>query len=180
MQYPRPSLSRRIFWLLATGCWLALSAADTFVAPAERWDEKTINKWYATQPWFVGSNYITSNAINQIEMWQGDSFDPPQIDRELGWAQNIGMNTMRVFLHDLVWQQDAKGYQQRIDAFLKIANRHRIRPIFVIFDSCWDPFPKPGLQRDPRPGVHNSGWVQSPGAKVPPGSQRSRAALPPT
>jgi hypothetical protein len=152
---------------MATGFWLlSTSSAADFVAPAERWDEKMVNKWYSTQPWFVGSNYITSDAINQIEMWQGDTFDPPQIDRELGWAQNIGMNTMRVFLHDLVWQQDAKGYQQRIDAFLKIANRHRIRPIFVLFDSCWDPFPKLGLQREPRPGVHNSGWVQSPGAKA--------------
>ncbi len=164
---PSPTPCRRAFWLMATGFWLlSTSSAADFVAPAERWDEKMVNKWYSTQPWFVGSNYITSDAINQIEMWQGDTFDPPQIDRELGWAQNIGMNTMRVFLHDLVWQQDAKGYQQRIDAFLKIANRHRIRPIFVLFDSCWDPFPKLGLQREPRPGVHNSGWVQSPGAKA--------------
>lgn len=144
---------------------MLLGAVDFSFTPSERWTEKEANKWYAKQPWFVGANYITSNAINQIEMWQGDSFDPQQIDRELGWAEAIGMNTMRVFLHDLVWQQNPKGFQQRIDAFLKIAARHNIKPIFVLFDSCWDPFPKLGAQHEPRPGVHNSGWVQSPGLK---------------
>ena len=74
------------------------------------------------------------------------------------------MNTMRVFLHDLVWQQDSQGYRQRIDRFLTIASRHGIRPMFVLFDSVWDPFPAIGPQRAPKPGVHNSGWMQGPGA----------------
>ena len=74
------------------------------------------------------------------------------------------MNTMRVFLHDLLWEQDAAGFQRRIDRFLAIASRHHIRPLFVIFDSCWDPLPHLGPQHAPVPGVHNSGWVQSPGA----------------
>ncbi|HVO98685.1 MAG TPA: cellulase family glycosylhydrolase [Bryobacteraceae bacterium] len=158
-------LFRLSFWLPTACSCLLLGAVDFSITPSERWTEKEANKWYAKQPWFVGSNYITSNAVNQIEMWQGDTFDPQQIDRELGWAEAIGMNTMRVFLHDLVWQQNPKGFQQRMDAFLKISARHHIRPIFVLFDSCWDPFPKLGAQREPRPGVHNSGWVQSPGAK---------------
>jgi hypothetical protein len=75
------------------------------------------------------------------------------------------MNTMRVFLHDLPWQQDAGGFERRISRFLGIAEKHGIRPILVLFDSCWDPFPQPGRQPAPRPGVHNSHWVQSPGAK---------------
>src|SRR5438094_2980399 len=74
------------------------------------------------------------------------------------------MNTMRVFLHDLLWQQDAPGFQKRIDRFLTIASRHHIRPMFVLFDSCWDPLPHLGPQHPPIPGVHNSGWAQSPGA----------------
>jgi hypothetical protein len=74
------------------------------------------------------------------------------------------MNTMRVFLHDLLWKQDSGAFQRRIDKFLSMADRHKIRPIFVLFDSCWDPFPAINEQRAPKPGVHNSGWVQSPGA----------------
>jgi len=76
------------------------------------------------------------------------------------------MNTMRVFLHNLLWEQDPKGFKQRMDQFLTIAARHHIRPVFVLFDSCWDPHPKLGPQRPPIPGVHNSGWVQAPGADV--------------
>lgn len=135
-------------------------------AQETRWSEDDISDWYLQRPWLVGSNYIPANAINQLEMWQADTFDPKRIDKELGWAESIGLNTMRVFLHDLPWQQDATGFKKRIDTFLKIADKHHIKPLFVLFDSCWDPDPRLGKQRAPRPGVHNSGWVQGPGAKA--------------
>src|SRR5215469_10959836 len=134
--------------------------------PVDRWSEQKASAWYQQQPWPVGSDYIPASAINQLEMWQAESFDPQQIDKELGWAEGLGMNTMRVFLHDLVWQQDAPGFTQRIGTFLTIADKHHIRPIFVLFDSVWDPFPKLGPQHPPIPGIHNSGWVQSPGASA--------------
>jgi hypothetical protein len=132
----------------------------------ERWTEEKANAWYAGQSWPVGSDYIPANAINQLEMWQADTFDPARIDLELGWAESLGMNTMRVFLHDLLWEQDKEGFEQRIDTFLSVAEKHHIKPMLVIFDSCWDPFPKLGPQHPPIPGIHNSGWVQSPGAHV--------------
>ncbi len=141
------------------------AATQTGDRPA-RWSEAKAQQWYAAQPWLVGANFLPSDAINQLEMWQAESFDPAEIDRELGWAEGLGMNTMRVFLHDQLWQQDAPGFQKRIDTFLTIAAKHHIKPIFVLFDSCWDPEFKLGPQRPPIPGVHNSGWVQSPGAKA--------------
>jgi hypothetical protein len=131
-----------------------------------RWPEKKANDWYARQPWLVGSDYIPANAINELEMWQADTFEPQRIDLELRWAQALGMNTMRVFLHDLLWQQDAAGFRKRIDILLRIADEHKIKPMLVLFDSCWDPVPKLGKQREPTPGVHNSGWLQSPGAEA--------------
>ena len=134
--------------------------------PAERWNQEKATQWYASEPWLVGSNYIPANAINELEMWQADTFDPKRIELELGWAEALGMNTMRVFLHDLLWQQDREGFKRRVNEFLEICDKHKIRPIFVLFDSCWDPFPKAGKQRPPSPGVHNSGWVQSPGARA--------------
>jgi Cellulase (glycosyl hydrolase family 5) len=145
---------------------VVLACAGTAAAQSERWPEAKANEWYARQPWLVGSNYIPATAINELEMWQAETFDGARIDRELGWADAIGLNVMRVFLHDLPWQQDASGFKQRIDAFLRIAAAHRIRVLFVLFDSCWDPAPQPGRQRSPRPGIHNSGWVQSPGARA--------------
>ena len=132
--------------------------------PGARWSEARANEWHQHQPWLVGSNFLPATAINELEMWQADTFDPQEIDKELGWADGLGMNTMRVFLHDLLWQQDPAGFKKRIDSFLNIAAKHQIRPVFVLFDSCWDPYPKLGPQHPPVPGVHNSGWVQSPGA----------------
>jgi hypothetical protein len=147
-----------------------LALLSFFISPPAiaqgRWSEKAAADWYAKQPWLVGSDYIPATAINELEMWQADTFDPHRIDLELGWAESIGLNTMRVFLHDLLWQQDAKAFQKRIDTFLQIAAKHHIRPLLVLFDSCWDPNPQLGKQHEPRPGVHNSGWVQSPGAKA--------------
>ncbi len=91
------------------------AAQTETAAPAGRWTEQRANAWYAQQPWLVGADYVPTDAINQLEMWQAATFDPQQIDKELGWAQAMGMNTMRVFLHDLLWQQDAAGLQQRIN-----------------------------------------------------------------
>jgi hypothetical protein len=133
-------------------------------AAAQRWTPQQAQAWYDHQPWLVGANYAASSAINQLEMFQATTFDPVTIDRELGWAHDrFGMNTVRVYLHDLLWAQDPKGFTARLDQFLAIADRHGIRPVFVLFDSCWDPDPKLGPQHRPIPGVHNSGWVQSPG-----------------
>lgn len=143
-----------------------LSAAIAVYGQNSRWSADDANRWYQHQPWLVGSNFIPADAINELEMWQAATFDPREIDKELGWAQALGMNTMRVFLHDLVWEQDSSGFKNRMDEFLNISSRHHIRPIFVLFDSCWDPYPKLGPQHPPIPGVHNSGWVQSPGAKA--------------
>jgi hypothetical protein len=142
----------------------ALWAQD--LAVQQRWTEDKALAWYSAQPWPVGANFLPSNAINELEMWQPETFDPTTIDRELGWAEAIGMNTMRVFLHNLLWEQDPQGFQKRIDTFLTIAARHHIKPVFVLFDSCWDPYPKLGPQHPPIPGVHNSGWVQAPGISV--------------
>jgi hypothetical protein len=146
--------------------FLLLLCQVALAAQSEKWSEQKANDWYSRQPWLVGSNYVPATAINELEMWQADTFDPRRIDMELGWAAGLGMNTMRVFLHDLLWKQDPEGFKRRLNTFLSIAARHRIRPMLVLFDSVWDPNPQLGKQRAPRPGVHNSGWMQSPGARA--------------
>ena len=130
------------------------------------WTQQRARAWADSTGWLVGSNFAPSTAINQLEMWQAATFDPRTIDRELAWAESLGFNTMRVFLHDLLWRQDPQGFLNRIDQFLTIAQRHRIRPMLVLFDAVWDPMPHLGRQRAPIPHLHNSGWVQSPGAMI--------------
>lgn len=132
----------------------------------ERWSEKRAAEWYSTQPWTVGCNYTPRTAINQLEFWQADTFDPKTIDEELTWAKGIGFNVLRVYLHDILYTQDADGFFKRMDEFLSICDKHGIRVMFVLLDDCWDPNPKPGKQREPRPHVHNSGWLQCPGTAI--------------
>ena len=131
-----------------------------------RWSVEKANTWYARHKWINGANFTPSTAINQLEMWQADTFDPTTIDRELGWAENIGFNTMRVFLHSVAWKEDPKGFKKRVNEYLTIANKHHLQTIFVFFDDCWNAHPTVGKQPEPKQGVHNSGWVQDPGGVV--------------
>ncbi|MBO7153654.1 MAG: endo-1,4-beta-xylanase [Lentisphaeria bacterium] len=125
-----------------------------------------MNKKELNFPWSFGCNFIPSTAINQLEMWQADTFDPETIDRELGWAAGIGMNLVRVYLHDLLWLDDKNGFLERMERFLEIASSHGIKAMFVFFDDCWRDEFKSGKQPAPIPYEHNSGWIQSPGVRA--------------
>lgn len=149
---------KKIIFLLTLLCCLFFSNAQE----KRIWSTQQANEWYAKKPWLVGSNFLPSNAINQLEMWQAETFDAETISRELGWAAAIGMNVMRVYLHDLAWQQDPAGFKSRMNSFLKIADKHKIAILFTLFDDCWNPTAAPGKQPEPKPGIHNSGWVRSP------------------
>ncbi len=128
-----------------------------------RWTVERAQEWYSKQPWLVGCNFLPSSAINQIEMWSAETWDPETIDRELGWAAGLGFNSVRVYLHDLVWHADAEGFASRIDDFLGIGAKHGINALLVLFDDCHRPDPELGAQPLPVRGFHNSGWKHSPG-----------------
>jgi len=131
-----------------------------------RWSVEKAQAWGARQRWFFGANFYPSTAINQLEMWQRETFDPETIERELGFAQGIGMNIMRVYLHDLLWEHDRDGLIERIEQYLAIADAKCIRTVFVIFDDCWKGDFELGPQPEPVPYTHNSGWIQSPGHAI--------------
>jgi hypothetical protein len=166
---------RGTFTLLAV---VATSVAAQAQQLPGRWSAERAMAWERETGWLVGANYAPRTAINQLDMWQAESWDPRTIDRELGWARGLGMNTMRVFLHDLAYKQDPQGFLNRVDEFLAIADRHGIRPMLVLFDAVWDPFPRLGPQRQPVPGLHNSGWLQSPGVEILRDSTRHRELEP--
>jgi hypothetical protein len=127
------------------------------------WTAEQANEWYQQWGWLRGCNFTPSTAINQLEMWQAETFDPETIDRELGWAEAIGLNCMRVYLHHLAWDVDKEGFKQRMNDYLGIADKHGVSTVFVFFDDCWNPVYEAGTQPEPKPGIHNSGWVRDPG-----------------
>ena len=130
------------------------------LTPDARWTPERARAWYRDVVPLQGCNYVPSAAVNSLDMWQ--RFDAPLIDCELALAADLGMNSLRVFLHDLAHASDPPTFLRRVDAFLTVCQRRGLRPIFVLFDDCWDA-PAPGPQPAPLPGVHNSRWIQSPG-----------------
>jgi len=155
------SLSTIILLFISVACLSAENQPNDLETNG-RWSAERAHAWYDNQSWLIGCNFIPSTAVNQLEMWQEETFDPETIGRELGWASDIGFNIIRVYLHDMLWQQDSSGFMNRIDQFLAIAKKHNIKVMFVLLDSCWNPHPKLGKQYEPKQHVHNSGWVQSP------------------
>lgn len=143
----------------------AASPGHDYKAPRP-WSKKRADRWSQKTGWLIGANYNNASASNQLEMWQADTFDPDEIDTELGWAEDLGFNSMRVYLHDLLWKQDAQGLLERMEQFLEIADSHGMGVMFVLLDGVWDPYPQLGPQLAPTPYVHNSRWLQSPGAEI--------------
>lgn len=157
----------RIVMFAAIAC-LAVSTS-VFAQAKElpgRWSVEKAKAWYDTQPWLVGCNYMPANAINQLEMWQADSFDIKTIKKELDWAEELGFNTLRVYLHDLVWQQDPQGLYKRMGELLTECDRRDMNVLFVFFDDCHRPDPVSGKQPPCVKEFHNSGWVKSPATEL--------------
>lgn len=157
---------KNIWTLFVLGLLTAVFSACSAPETGKQWSVEKANEWYEDQGVLIGANYTPRTAINQLEMWQAETFDPETIDQELGWAADLGFNTLRVYLHDLVWKKDPEGFIKRIEQFLDIAESHDIGIMFVLFDGVWHPYPELGEQPDPKPHVHNSGWVQSPSIDV--------------
>ncbi|MEM6391378.1 MAG: 1,4-beta-xylanase [Planctomycetota bacterium] len=131
-------------------------------ASQPRWSVEQAQAWREAHGWLVGANFLPSTAGNQLEMWQAQTFDPETIDRELGMAAAIGMNVMRVYLHDLVFEADRAGLFERMERYLSIADGHGIGTMFVLLDDCWSDEGELGPQPEPIPGVHNSTWLRCP------------------
>ena len=109
-----------------------------------------------------GANYVPSTAVNDTQQWA--EFDPAVVDRELGFAEGLGLNSVRVFLQYLVYEHDPTGLLERFDAFLACAERHRLSVMPVLFDDCFGPEPALGPQTgEAQPGAHNPWWQSSPG-----------------
>nr|WKN36068.1 cellulase family glycosylhydrolase [Tunicatimonas sp. TK19036] len=144
----------------------ATTEDSTTMERQARWSVEQANEWYEQQGWMAGCDFIPSNAINQLEMWQEATFSPELIDKELGFAESIGFNAVRVYLHHLAWQEDQEGFKQRVEEYLQIADSHNIGTMFVIFDDVWNDTYQAGTQPEPKPGTHNSGWIQDPGKMI--------------
>ena len=134
----------------------------------ERWSEADANAWWAARDWVCGFNFLPSTAVNFLEMWHGDSFDRPTIERELGWAAEIGYNAVRFNPHFLVWKNDRDGFLERLDWMMGLAGQLGMSSVPCLFDDCGFGGAEPvyGPQPSPVPEVHNSRGVANPGRRA--------------
>src|SRR5687767_4178490 len=95
------TLDRRTMMLAALSP-LVVPTTTTATLPVQgRWSVDRARAWERETGWLVGANYAPAYAVNQLEMWQAETFDARAIERELRWASELGFNSLRVFLHDL-------------------------------------------------------------------------------
>jgi hypothetical protein len=127
-----------------------------------QWTKEMAWAWFEENGWRSGCNFQPSTAVNQLEMWQEETFDPVTIHRELGWAEDLGFTLLRVYLHSYAWKQDPGGFKERLHQFLEIADGHGMGTMMVFFDDCWNEVAQSGPQPEPLTGIHNSRWVQDP------------------
>lgn len=152
----------------AAALLLTLTAATACqTKPGERWSVEKAQAWYAAQPWPVGCVYMPSYGGTPVEIWGKEYFNPEVVDRELGLAEGLGFNAIRIFLCDIVWQDDPDGFMERLEETVRLADKHGLRILMTFFTNGGTiKNPYLGPQPQPVPGVHNSVWMASPGRDV--------------
>jgi hypothetical protein len=101
-----------------------------------------------------GANYVPSHASTSVAAWA--RYDADRIDRELGYAERLRLNSLRVFLQYVVYERDPADFLLKLEDFVVRCDRHGIRPLFVLFDSCFGE--EPSLEKADSPA-----WVNNPG-----------------
>ena len=155
------------------------NAPATTQAPAidKRWTPARTWKWYQSQPWPCGFNYIPAHSISYTEMWMPYNFDARKIDAELAVAQADGFNCARVVLPFVVWEKEPAAFKARFAQFLEVCARRGIKVMPALFDDCvFGDISDPVYGRQPVvvPGWYANGWTPSPGH----GMVRDRAQWP--
>jgi hypothetical protein len=102
-----------------------------------------------------GANYVPSYARNDVAIWM--DYDPAVIDRELGYAERLKLNTLRVFLQVAVFEKQPEKFMADLESFLKLCEKHGLRMMPVLFDSCFDP------QVVDVNNYRGKNWIPSPG-----------------
>ena len=104
-----------------------------------------------------GFNYTPSTAANDISFWR--DYDEALVERELSYAQRLGLNSARPFLAYVVYEHDPKSFLARLRHFVRAAHDRGISVMPVVWDSCFDDtqptydstenkwIPNPGVQR---------------------------------
>jgi len=101
-----------------------------------------------------GANYVPSYASTSVGIWK--DFDAAVVSRELGYAQRIGLNSVRMFLQYVVYEQNPAQFLDRVEQFVRLADQRGLRTMLVLFDSCFGD--EPAMEK-----AYQRLWVNNPG-----------------
>ena len=77
-----------------------------------------------------GFNYNPISAKNGDDKWI--SYNHAEIDRDMGYAQRMKLNAVRMFLSYKAWTADRAGYDAKLKDFTRTAFAHHIGVMFVV------------------------------------------------
>jgi len=90
-----------------------------------------------------GFNYTPASANRANDFWL--HLDSAEVDRDFGYANELGLNQTRVFLRFDSWDQDAKTLAANLVRFMDIASKHRIGVMLVLGPSMRQPEDTPEM-----------------------------------
>ena len=115
---------------------LAAGAAEETPPATGRWSKERAWTWYKARPWLFGVNYGPTTGSPLLPPWQDAPFDKTTADRELGWAEGIGVNSIRTFISYVAWEHDPERFVKNFEAFLSVAEKRGISVMPVLFGDC--------------------------------------------
>ncbi len=110
-----------------------------------QWTKERIWEWYDARPWIRGCNYMPSDAISNIDMWQGLHFEErfETAKAELRLAADTGFNAIRIFLSYIVWKEEHDSFMERFERFLTLMDSFGIQAVVCLGDDCQVPRDNP-------------------------------------
>ena len=78
-----------------------------------------------------GFNYTASYAHNDIDFWS--NYRAEIVEREMGYAQRLGLNSARIFLPYCVYRKNPQLFLENVTDFVRTAWKHGISSTPIVF-----------------------------------------------
>ncbi len=99
-----------------------------------------------------GAVYFPARAYNAYQTYS--LFDAAVIDRDFGYAQQAGINALRMFVSPEFWAEEPGLFMERFEQVIALSAKHGIRVMPVLFEDCGtDNTPETRNSRDPHTAI---------------------------
>ena len=99
-----------------------------------QWTEQEINEWYAKQPWLRGTNFLPSDCINRLDMWQsfGREEHLKTAETELKLSEETGFNTVRLWCNFDVYYKEPEEFMQTLESYISLCAKYHHSVMLVL------------------------------------------------